>query len=302
MRSRMLVCCVAFLAAACGNSRGGETETAAEDSRQAVESCVPACDDLECGPDGCGGTCGSCPTGTLCMAGACLPDCDLTCADAGLACGARCGESCGECATDETCEEGRCVCAPACPIERCGAGDACGDTCPPCPRAQSCEGCALRLHVVSRKDRPDGTESVVLGLEYRPPQGSPWPSLADLRFEISGAATLERIGVSPELVDAGKEPLADPRTGRRWRPLSDGTLQVLLASTASAKRMAPGPWVYLTVHFRAAGDLPGPATMRLLRRENTLAPKAADQALWGASYGEPVVIWPGETTEPIDAH
>lgn len=33
-------------------------------------SCTPACDGKQCGPDGCGGNCGSCPAGSTCNAGA----------------------------------------------------------------------------------------------------------------------------------------------------------------------------------------------------------------------------------------
>lgn len=33
-------------------------------------SCTPACDGKQCGPDGCGGNCGSCPGGSTCNAGA----------------------------------------------------------------------------------------------------------------------------------------------------------------------------------------------------------------------------------------
>jgi len=35
--------------------------------------CIPACDGLECGPDGCEGVCGSCSEGNACQAGRCTP-------------------------------------------------------------------------------------------------------------------------------------------------------------------------------------------------------------------------------------
>jgi hypothetical protein len=71
-------------------------------------ACVPACDGKECGPDGCGGTCGGCATGETCTAGqcvgACVPACD------GKECGPDgCGGSCGACAVGETCTAGTCV-------------------------------------------------------------------------------------------------------------------------------------------------------------------------------------------------
>ncbi len=38
--------------------------------------CIPACDGLACGDDGCGGQCGTCAAGQICEAGACLfPSC-----------------------------------------------------------------------------------------------------------------------------------------------------------------------------------------------------------------------------------
>ena len=35
--------------------------------------CTPNCADLECGPDGCGGTCGTCEGGEVCADGLCVP-------------------------------------------------------------------------------------------------------------------------------------------------------------------------------------------------------------------------------------
>ena len=75
----------------------------------ACPACVPSCPDTECGHDGCGGQCGSCPAGKACdlatgTCGACEPDCSWK------VCGSDgCGGSCG------TCSEGGCilgVCAP----------------------------------------------------------------------------------------------------------------------------------------------------------------------------------------------
>lgn len=68
--------------------------------------CVPNCENARCGNDGCGGTCGECPDGSLCEAGncTCVPNCDgTTCGDDG------CGGSCGECGEFMACEDGECV-------------------------------------------------------------------------------------------------------------------------------------------------------------------------------------------------
>jgi len=86
-------------------------------------SCTPACDGRTCGGDGCGGSCGACPSGESCSAGgtcepgACVPQCS------GKTCGADgCGGSCGTCAAGSTCNaKGTCD-AP--PPATCGNGAA----------------------------------------------------------------------------------------------------------------------------------------------------------------------------------
>ena len=45
----------------------------------ACPACVPQCSGKQCGPDGCGGICGTCPAGKDCIAGACAAPCgDMT--------------------------------------------------------------------------------------------------------------------------------------------------------------------------------------------------------------------------------
>jgi len=70
------------------------------------QDCIPDCDDKECGDDGCGGFCGTCPWGEQCTDGACVctPDCEgKECGDDG------CGTTCpGSCPTNETCCSGGC--------------------------------------------------------------------------------------------------------------------------------------------------------------------------------------------------
>ena len=70
--------------------------------------CTPGtCDGKECGPDGCGGSCGNCTgpqeacSNRLCV---CQPACDYkACGDDG------CGGSCGSCAGGKVCQLGQCV-------------------------------------------------------------------------------------------------------------------------------------------------------------------------------------------------
>ncbi len=67
-----------------------------------------------------------CPTNARCESGTCV--CNRACA--GRACGPDgCGGSCGSCGARETCTTaGQCVCVPSCPEMFCGA-DGCGGTC-----------------------------------------------------------------------------------------------------------------------------------------------------------------------------
>jgi hypothetical protein len=99
---------------------GCATENAStpEDIAAAAEvepGCIPQCDELSCGDDGCGGSCGSCFNAggglapELCMAdGTC---CEQQC-DGKLCGGDGCGGSCGKCAEFGECVEGGCVYTP----------------------------------------------------------------------------------------------------------------------------------------------------------------------------------------------
>jgi len=104
-------------------------------------TCTPDCTGLECGDDGCGGSCGTCAGGDVCgpdgLCGppACVPDCtNKVCGDDG------CGGNCGDCQPDETCDAGQCVpgaCVPACDGKECGP-DGCGGSCGACAAGQLC--------------------------------------------------------------------------------------------------------------------------------------------------------------------
>ena len=105
--------------------------------------CVPDCDGIECGDDGCGGACGTCGgPQDLCVDGLCLcqPLCDgLECGDDG------CGGACGACeGPQDLCVDGLCACQPLCetpggdPLE-CGP-DGCGGVCGECVAPDTCDG------------------------------------------------------------------------------------------------------------------------------------------------------------------
>jgi hypothetical protein len=69
-------------------------------------ACQPDCTGRSCGPDGCGGECGSCSEPSFCSTGGqcepCVPDC------AGRACGDdSCSGSCGACGAGEVCAANR---------------------------------------------------------------------------------------------------------------------------------------------------------------------------------------------------
>ncbi|MFH1532374.1 MAG: hypothetical protein ABIK09_16745 [Pseudomonadota bacterium] len=111
---------------------GEDTVFPEEDSVDAAPECVPDCDGLQCGWDGCGGTCGECLEGASCEAGTCcIPAC------AGKDCGPDgCGGLCGDCPGDGVCAGGSC-CVPSCEGKDCGT-DGCGGWCGICDQGSLC--------------------------------------------------------------------------------------------------------------------------------------------------------------------
>ena len=97
--------------------------------------CTPSCVGKECGDDGCGGSCGTCPPGKKCenyRCVGCIPSC------AGKECGDDgCGGSCGQCDPSKQCVNGKCVCIPSCTGKQCG-DDGCGGSCGTCPVGYYC--------------------------------------------------------------------------------------------------------------------------------------------------------------------
>lgn len=98
--------------------------------------CVPACQGKQCGPDGCGGSCGVCEGAqSQCQDGTCIcvPNC------AGKECGADgCDGDCGQCDQPQhSCVAGKCECQPECGGKQCGP-DGCGGQCGVCEGAGVC--------------------------------------------------------------------------------------------------------------------------------------------------------------------
>lgn len=108
--------------------------------------CMPTCDGVTCGPDGCGGSCGECESNEKCEDGACscaVTKCQNTCCQnsdsvcyfevccdpdcGGKQCGTDgCGGSCGICEESSFCSEEQCVCK----------NEMCGDNC--CSKNEIC--------------------------------------------------------------------------------------------------------------------------------------------------------------------
>lgn len=97
--------------------------------------CIPQCSGKQCGDDGCGGTCGICPSGSYCSdTGTCLK-----CSCGTKKCGKdQCGNSCGTCEQGYFCDENTWTCKQcSCTGLACG-DDGCGKSCGTCPQGFYC--------------------------------------------------------------------------------------------------------------------------------------------------------------------
>lgn len=109
--------------------------------------CAPDCSGRQCGDDGCGGICGSCAEGQVCIeSGACcFPDCHgRECGDDGCGgfCGTKTDRNAGKCEVGAKCVGGKCLaeCEDQCMGIQCGEfGEAaCGGSCGFCQATQVC--------------------------------------------------------------------------------------------------------------------------------------------------------------------
>ena len=122
----------------CGGSCGTCPSGKICQNYQCVDICVPDCSGKECGDDGCGGSCGTCPSGKTCQNYQCVDTCVPECS--GKECGDDgCGGSCGTCPSGKICQNYQCVdiCVPDCSGKECGS-DGCGGSCGTCPQGHDC--------------------------------------------------------------------------------------------------------------------------------------------------------------------
>lgn len=132
-------------------------------------ACVPQCAGNVCGPDGCGGDCGTCtdPQKPLCKAGACIGKCVPACT--GLQCGDDgCGGQCGACGKGQFCSFGQCAAIPkeASCVGQCGGMALAGCSCKGgCAAAKSCcldveTACGCQANCDGKTCGPDGCGGV----------------------------------------------------------------------------------------------------------------------------------------------
>ncbi len=227
-------------------------------------ACIPECDGLTCGDDGCGGPC-DCASGLVCDARQqCVDpsDCMDTCASAGWQCGEVCGQSCGSCASVEICVAGQ------------------------CEENANCTDCSLRLFLIESTIENGRLTGVVLGLDYQPGEGEPRPRVADIRIGVSAWSELIEVVEGPALDDAGKDLYIDPITGQPWKRRADGSYQFLAISFANTNTFTAGRMLTMTFSV----DRSSPVSFFLFRREEIFAPPEADAAIQASSYERPVVV------------
>lgn len=133
-----LAIALSLAALGCNDTRRFPPRTDAG-NRDDAGTCVRSCAGRACGSDGCGGSCGSCLTGSVCNASGQCESCTPACA--GRVCGDDgCGGSCGTCSIGSSCNPaGQCQagCTPSCSGRECGS-DGCGGSCGTCDSFETC--------------------------------------------------------------------------------------------------------------------------------------------------------------------
>ena len=122
-----------------GDTGSTPADPADTGSSQPDQGCTPQCGGKECGSDGCGGQCGTCPENHTCSLTTNTCQCDKSCEGKKCTDDDGCGGTCG-CKSNEECnaETGACECVPHCEESwQCG-GDGCGGSCGSCKEEEVC--------------------------------------------------------------------------------------------------------------------------------------------------------------------
>ncbi|MBM4370088.1 MAG: hypothetical protein FJ098_00440 [Deltaproteobacteria bacterium] len=102
--------------------------------------CIPACEGLACGDDGCGGTCGTCPFGKECQEGLCIVP--VNCGDGQCVEGETCTDCPVDCGKCPACGDGECNGMESCFDCPADCGDCCGDGACVADHGEDCLSCA----------------------------------------------------------------------------------------------------------------------------------------------------------------
>lgn len=217
-----------------------------------------------------------------------VPTCTDSCESLGYVCGEVCGQSCGSCDESAACVLGSCRCTPTCDASAGGKDDGCGGICPSAADF-SCLDCGLKLVQVARELGDEGLSAVTLAVEVKSEAGKE-PRLADLRIAADQPVTLERVQATDVLGDAQKVLHRYVGTNLPFEQLADGTFRLVVESADVAhKPIGSGRW--LTLRFRTTQkSARSDVRFRLVRREQTFAPLAADGPLQASAYDTPLTI------------
>jgi len=138
--------------------------------------CIPQCASGKCGSDGCGGVC-SCPNNYTCQNGNCVSNCSSPCGNKN--CGFDgCGNSCGSCPPPQICQNGICGCPPSQPNCLCKSncnGKQCGD-----------DGCGGNCGTCASGECVNGVcQQITQSCPYPGSSPNPPPSLPSGQYSIS---------------------------------------------------------------------------------------------------------------------
>ena len=217
-----------------------------------------------------------------------------------------------------------CWVADSCGTTTCGRG-VCGDWCAcsndnqTCtvdnrcrtqdPKELSCPSCSLQLRVLNITRTTDTVgiggdtfgkvQTVKVAVEYNPVnrdtnEAEPLARLADVSIFASREVRVQSVETGSVLTDAGKALYIDPPRKRPYQRLDVGTkppeFRFFVTSTTSTDRILAGRLFTVTFEVKQ----PGAVAFWLMRKNQVLAPREANEALQSdgdpESYFQQVVI------------